>query len=174
MNGDILLSALADKSRLRILASLTERPKFVEELSLELNISVSTVSFHLKKLLAANLVVAKKEQYYQIFSISSQVLSEDLSRLLKTALPDKDVFKNAVKKECFKDGRVTELPVQINKRKAVYNIIADDFQKNKAYTEGEASLLIAEKCEDFMTAKKEMLEYGYIARRKGKIIKVTV
>lgn len=174
MNGDILLSALADKSRLRILASLTERPKFVEELSLELNISVSTVSFHLKKLLAANLVVAKKEQYYQIFSISSQVLSEDLSRLLKTALPDKDVFKNAVKKECFKDGRVAELPVQINKRKAVYNIIADDFQKNRAYTEGEASLLIAEKCEDFMTAKKEMLEYGYIARRKGKIVKVTV
>ena len=63
MQGDVLLSALSDKSRLRILASLTERPKFVEELSLELNISVSTVSFHLKKLLAADLVVAKKEQY---------------------------------------------------------------------------------------------------------------
>lgn len=174
MEADALLSALADKSRLRILASLTERPKFVEELSLELNISVSTVSFHLKKLLAAGLVVAKKEQYYQIFSISSKVLSEDLSRLLKTALPDKDVFKNAVKKECFKDGRVLALPVQINKRKAVYDIISDDFSFGKDYTEGEASLLIAEKCEDFLTAKKEMLEYGYIKRRKGKIIKPPV
>lgn len=174
MEADALLSALADKSRLRILASLTERPKFVEELSLELNISVSTVSFHLKKLLAAGLVVAKKEQYYQIFSISSKVLSEDLSRLLKTALPDKDVFKNAVKKECFKDGRVLVLPVQINKRKAVYDIISDDFSFGKDYTEGEASLLIAEKCEDFLTAKKEMLEYGYIKRRKGKIIKTPV
>lgn len=174
MEADALLSALADKSRLRILASLTERPKFVEELSLELNISVSTVSFHLKKLLAARLVVAKKEQYYQIFSISSKVLSEDLSRLLKTALPDKDVFKNAVKKECFKDGRVLVLPVQINKRKAVYDIISDDFSFGKDYTEGEASLLIAEKCEDFLTAKKEMLEYGYIKRRKGKIIKTPV
>lgn len=174
MEADALLSALADKSRLRILASLTERPKFVEELSLELNISVSTVSFHLKKLLTAGLVVAKKEQYYQIFSISSKVLSEDLSRLLKTALPDKDVFKNAVKKECFKDGRVLTLPVQINKRKAVYDIISDDFTFGKDYTEGEASLLIAEKCDDFLTAKKEMLEYGYIKRRKGKIIKTPV
>lgn len=172
MGDDVLLSALADKSRLRILASLTERPKFVEELSLELNISISTVSFHLKKLLTANLVVAKKEQYYQIFSISSKVLSEDLSRLLKSALPDKDVFKNAVKRECFKDGRVEQLPVQINKRKAVYKIIADEFNQSRAYTEGEASLLIAEKCEDFITAKKEMLEFGYIKRQKGKIVKV--
>ncbi len=172
MKGDVLLSALADKSRLRILASLTERPKFVEELSLELNISVSTVSFHLKKLLTANLVVAKKEQYYQIYSISNKVLSEDLSRLLKTALPDKDVFVNAVKKECFENGRVLDLPVQINKRKAVYKIIADEFSPAKSYTEGEASLIIAEKCEDYMTAKREMLDYGYIKRQKGKIVKV--
>lgn len=173
MGGDALLSALADKSRLKILASLTERPKFVEELSLELNISVSTVSFHLKKLLAAGLVVVKKEQYYQIFSISSKVLSEDLSRLLKSAMPDKGVFKNAVKKECFVNGRVEDLPVQINKRRAVYEIISDEFSAAKSYTEGEASLLIAEKCEDFMTAKKEMLEFGYIKRKKGKIVKAT-
>lgn len=173
MGGDALLSALADKSRLKILASLTERPKFVEELSLELNISVSTVSFHLKKLLAAELVVAKKEQYYQIFSISSKILSEDLSRLLKSVMPDKDVFKNAVRKECFLNGRVEDLPVQINKRRAVYEIISDEFVSSKSYTEGEASLLIAEKCEDFMTAKKEMLEFGYIKRKKGKIVKAT-
>ncbi len=173
MGGDALISALADKSRLKILASLTERPKFVEELSLELNISVSTVSFHLKKLLAAGLVVVKKEQYYQIFSISSKILSEDLSRLLKSAMPDKGVFKNAVKKECFVNGRVEDLPVQINKRRAVYEIISDEFSSAKSYTEGEASLLIAEKCEDFMTAKKEMLEFGYIKRKKGKIVKAT-
>ncbi len=172
MKGEVLISALADKSRLRILASLTERPKFVEELSLELNISVSTVSFHLKKLLTANLVVAKKEQYYQIYSISNKVLSDDLARLLKSALPDKDVFVNLVKKECFENGRVLDLPVQINKRKAVYKIIADEFSPSKAYTEGEASLIIAEKCEDYMTAKKEMLDLGYIERKKGKIIKV--
>ena len=65
MQPEVLLTALADKSRLKILASLSQGPKFVEELSLQLNIGVSTVSFHLKKLLAADLVVAKKEQYYQ-------------------------------------------------------------------------------------------------------------
>ncbi len=174
MTDEVLLNALADKSRLKILASLTERPKFVEELSLELNISVSTVSFHLKKLLSADLVVAKKEQYYQVYSISSKVLSDDLKRLLKSVKPKKDVFKNAVKKECFKNGRVEELPVQINKRKAVYKIIADEFSLNKAYTEGEASIIISEKCEDFITAKKEMLDFGYIKRQNGKIIKVPV
>lgn len=172
IKGDVLLTALADKSRLRILASLTERPKFVEELSLELNISISTVSFHLKKLLTANLVVAKKEQYYQIYSIPNNVLAQNLKKLLHTAVPDKDVYVTAVEKECFVNGRVVDLPVQINKRKAVYQIIAKEFQVGKKYTEGKASLIIAEKCEDYLTAKREMLEFGYLKRQNGKIIKV--
>lgn len=172
MQGDTLLSALADKSRLRILASLTERPKFVEELSLELNISVSTVSFHLKKLQTADLVVAKKQQYYQVYSIANDAVSEDLKHLLKSVMPEKGVFKEVVKKEYFIGGRVLSLPVQLNKRRAIYEVIADDFVSGKQYTEGEASVLIADRCEDFLTAKREMLEFGIIKKSGGKIIKV--
>ncbi|MBR7136238.1 MAG: metalloregulator ArsR/SmtB family transcription factor [Clostridia bacterium] len=171
MQGDVLLSALSDKSRLRILASLTERPKFVEELSLELNISVSTVSFHLKKLLAADLVVSKREQYYQTYSIRDEVLREDLARLLKSLIPDKDLFMESVRRECFTGGRVTNLPVQVRKRQAIYTIISEDFVKRSGYSEGEASLIIAERCEDFMTAKEEMLKLGYLVKNGDRIYK---
>lgn len=171
MAGEVLLNALADKSRLKILASLTIRPKFVEELSLELNISVSTVSFHLKKLLSANLVVAKKVQYYQTYAIANNDLKKEFSTLLGSLAPDDNLYKQSVIKECFTNGRVVSLPVQFMKRQIVYQVIAEKFKKNKQYTEGEASLIIADCCEDFLTAKKEMLEFGFITKNKGKIIR---
>ena len=171
MQPEVLLTALADKSRLKILASLSQGPKFVEELSLQLNIGVSTVSFHLKKLLAADLVVAKKEQYYQTYSIKKGVLGDEFVKLLSSAVCDKDAFKETVRKDCFIDGRVLRLPIQVHKRHAVYEILSESFKPGRAYTEGEASLIIAERCEDFVTAKTEMLSLGYLKKQNKKIYK---
>ncbi len=171
MQAEVLLTALADKSRLKIIASLSERPKFVEELSLELNIGVSTVSFHLKKLLAAKLVVAKKEQYYQTYSVVDGVMSKDLAKTLRSLTPEKDAFKESVKGECFVDGRVKSLPVQIRKREVIYSVISEKFTPNKLYGEGAASALIATVCDDVKTAKEEMLELGFLIKQGDKILK---
>ncbi|MBQ3495802.1 MAG: ArsR family transcriptional regulator [Clostridia bacterium] len=171
MQPEVLLTALADKSRLKILASLSQGPKFVEELSLQLNIGVSTVSFHLKKLLAADLVVAKKEQYYQTYSLKQGALGKEILALLSGVNPKEDAFKESVRRDCFTGGRVITLPVQVRKRHAVYEIFLESFKPSKAYTEGEASLILAELCEDFVTAKDEMLALGYLKRHNKKIYK---
>lgn len=49
-----IMKALADSSRLQALNILMEKPQYVEELAHRLNLAVSTVSFHLKKLEAAD------------------------------------------------------------------------------------------------------------------------
>jgi len=45
-----IMKALADSSRLMILNSLFEKPQYVEEIAERIDLAVSTVSFHLKKM----------------------------------------------------------------------------------------------------------------------------
>ena len=58
-----LLKTVADDTRIRILRALHEKDCYVELLAERLNLTPATVSFHMKKLLAAGLVDARREQY---------------------------------------------------------------------------------------------------------------
>ena len=59
-----LFKCLADKSRLQILKSLAVEDMYVERLAERLDLTPSTISFHLKKLSEAGAVTAYKNQYY--------------------------------------------------------------------------------------------------------------
>ena len=61
-----LFKCLADRSRLQILKSLSEGDMYVERLSERLNLTPSTISFHLKKLESAGIVTSKKHNIMQL------------------------------------------------------------------------------------------------------------
>ena len=165
-----LFKALADGSRLKIVASLKNSEKFVEQLSMELNISVSTVSFHLKKLSEAGVVRARKEQYYQVYYLVDGVLDKQLFELIAPPETyDDEKFYRAVIDEYFVGGRVNKLPVQAKKREIVLKEVASRFERGRAYSIGEANVFIAELIDEFLVAKAEMLSSGLIREENGKI-----
>ena len=172
MQVEELFKAFGDKSRLRIVASLLKGPKFVEQLSQELNIGVSTVSFHLKKLQAAGVVTYEKQQYYQVYSINKDVMNITFADFLSSAQFDDtsgDAFYRSVLNECFVGDRVEKLPVQIKKREIVYREILKKFSSKKGYSGMEVNVIIAEVTDEFVTARKEMTKLGMLAERNGKI-----
>ena len=59
----MLFKCLSDKSRLHLLKALAMEDMYVERLAERLDLSASTVSFHLKKLTEAGLVTSYKTQY---------------------------------------------------------------------------------------------------------------
>lgn len=165
MSAELFLKAVADSTRLKILSSLMEKPKFVEEIAMELNITVSTASFHLRKLLTAGFVVTKKEQYYQTYSINTRALDRSLKDIIKE---NREINVNAFKKEvideCFLDGKLLALPVQIKKREVVLGEICKKFKKNKIYSDREVHLIISDIFDEFILVKNEMIKYGYLQR----------
>ena len=62
MNNEALpiFKVLADETRLKILRALDEKESYVELLAERLSLTPATVSFHMKKLLAAGLVDARR------------------------------------------------------------------------------------------------------------------
>ncbi len=169
MQAEVLLKAVADKQRLKILASLIEAPKFVEQLSLELNISVSTTSFHLGKLQSAGLVSSKKEQYYQTYFVNEKALSCSLKELVSFGVEEKsNAFEKSVIETFVKKGSpIAKLPVQIRKREIIFKEILKEFSKNKKYSLKETNLIIAEFCDDFATCRNEMIRLKLLDEEDG-------
>jgi DNA-binding transcriptional ArsR family regulator len=76
-----IFKSLADTSRLRIVQSLTKGEMYTELLAQRLGITPSTVSFHMKKLEDAGLVVSRKEQYYEDYcAIRRDMIGEGILR----------------------------------------------------------------------------------------------
>ena len=166
-----IVKALADASRLRILDALLEQPRYVEELSERLNLSASTVSFHLKKLEQARLIHKVKEQYYVMFHANRDALALTLRDLITVEDAEKSAqearmndYKTRVLETFFERGKLRQLPIQQKKRRIVLEELAKRFQAGRAYAEQEVNDLISSAYHDYCTARRELVDVGIFER----------
>ncbi|MDQ3780433.1 MAG: metalloregulator ArsR/SmtB family transcription factor, partial [Chloroflexota bacterium] len=69
-----VLKAMADETRLRILGVLAERPHTGKELSVRLGLTPPTISHHLRKLEAVDLIRSVAEAQRQWHSLNTDAL----------------------------------------------------------------------------------------------------
>src|SRR5512136_2756529 len=74
--------ALADANRLKIVGLLAQQPYTGEQLAEMLGLSASTVSHHLSMLAHVELVSARSEQYYNVYSLNMAAIQSMAQRLL--------------------------------------------------------------------------------------------
>jgi ArsR family transcriptional regulator, arsenate/arsenite/antimonite-responsive transcriptional repressor len=166
-----IMKALADSSRLLIINSLYEKAYCVEELSERLDLSASTVSFHLKKLEQANLVIKTKNQYYSEFQINHDIFKSTLRDLSSFENIEKlvheervNTYRNKVLSTFIQDGWLVKMPAQQKKRLIILDWFAKQFDKNKTYTEKEASDLIAQHFDDYCLIRRDLVDFRFMER----------
>ena len=144
-----VMKSLADASRLRVLNSLLDKPQYVEELAHRLNLAVSTVSFHLKKLEGAKLIYKTKEQYYIIYHIKDDIINmslkelicfEDIGKYIQEERMEK--YRQKVLKTFFKKDKLIKLPVQRKKKLLVLDEFVKKFKPGREYAEKEVDEII--------------------------------
>ena len=175
MNNTLaLFKLLADDTRLKILRALDGKDMYVELLAERLRLSAPTVSFHMKKLLAAGLVDARREQYYTVYSLRRAVFQSTLAALIFQA--DGSEAGEALREEQYRrkvirafmpDGFCETLPAQVKKRLIIYQAIFSRFEPGRAYPEKEVNALIADIHADFCTVRRAFVEMGWMSREKG-------
>lgn len=171
MNSLNLFKGLADESRLKIIVLLREKPYCVEDLAEQLQLAVSTVSVHLKKLQQAGLVYSVKVQYYSVFHLKPELLAQSLESLIpvanqKTNDPT-EALRNKVLKTYFRDGRLDRLPTQNKKRWICYLEIIKLFSPGISYTEKELNELIKTIYDDYCMVRRELVDEGVLRRENG-------
>jgi ArsR family transcriptional regulator, arsenate/arsenite/antimonite-responsive transcriptional repressor len=174
-----VFKALADRSRLLVVNSLTEKPQYLEELAERLNLAVSTVSFHLKKLEKAGLVWKKKQQYYTIFSLKKELFTKTLEEYMSFEIDEKQLqeerinqYKEKILKVFMKDGKITQIPAQKQKRWIVFEQILNEFEYGNEYTEKEVNEIIQKYNEDHCSIRRSFIEEN-VMNRKDYVYSIT-
>ena len=174
MNAIEIFKCLSDNSRLKIINSLMIEPMYVELLAERLKLSTSTISFHLKKLLDANIVSCKKEQYYTVYSLNEEIHSKNLKELITDNRKEEEIlnqreekYRERVLNSFFKYDKLIEIPVQKKKRQIVLEKIVESFEKDREYTEKEVNLIIADFHDDFCTIRRDLVGFDLMERKNG-------
>ncbi|MCR4894753.1 MAG: metalloregulator ArsR/SmtB family transcription factor [Eubacteriales bacterium] len=174
-----LFKCLSDSSRLRILQALCEGDMYTELLAERLELTPSTVSFHMKKLEEAGLVTSRRDQYYTLYSIEPEILGKRLSELI--AAEDgqmdeqksrEDEYRRKVIGAFFDGTRLISIPVQRKKRLICYEKIAEMFETGREYSEKELDDIILRVHEDYCTIRRDMIGEGILSRDGATYVRV--
>lgn len=168
-----LFKCLSDASRLRIVQSLDRGEMYTELLAERLDLTPSTVSFHMKKLEEAGLVHSRKEQYYTVYSLNREVLNKSLYDLAASEPEQADeqqkreeAYRRKVLRAFFEYGKLLSIPVQRKKKLICYEQIAAHFEPGRVYEEKEVNEIISPIHEDYCTIRRDMISEG-IFKREG-------
>lgn len=177
----LFFKALADENRLRIIGLLADKPCSVEELAAMLQISSATVSHHLQRLVAADLVEARALQYYSLYNLRRATLVEMAKQLERVEVLrettqglDLDRYANKVLDDYVVRGRLTTIPRQLKKRQVVLNRLAKEFELGKRYSERQVNEILKTFHADFATLRRELVNSRLLARDQGYYWKVPV
>ena len=173
-NSVKLFKALSDASRIKILVTLLDSPMYVELLAERLELTASTVSFHLKKLEEVGLVTKHKDQYYIIYEICRPVLEQSIASLItanakEQTLEDarEEAYRKKVIDTFFKFNALISIPVQRKKRRIILEKMLESFEIDRNYTEKEVNSIISTFHEDFATLRREFINEQLMARENG-------
>ena len=174
-----IFKSLSDLSRLRIVRALTQGEMYTELLAKRLELTPSTVSFHMKKLEEAGLVVSRKDQYYTVYSLNRDVLEASLFEVAASEPEQVDEqqrreaeYRQKVIDAFFEYGKLRSIPVQRKKKLICYEVIAERFVPGKVYSERELSDIIAPVHEDYCTIRRDMISEGILKRNGSEYVRV--
>ncbi len=166
-----ILRALADPSRLAIVASLRERPHCVEELADALHRAPSTLSFHLRRLEEAGLVTKTRRQYYLVYELRPELLALPLRDLVAAPAGDDEPerrrqrrWREQVLHTFFRRGVLVQLPRQHRKRLVVLEQLLPRFERGRRYPEAEVNEVLGAVHADYCTLRRLFVDEGYLAR----------
>ena len=174
-----IFKCLSDMSRLRIVQSLNQGEMYTELLAERLGLTPSTVSFHMKKLEEAGLIVSRKEQYYTVYSLNRDILEKTIfdaavSEPEQTDEQQKreEEYRRKVIKAFFEYGKLRSIPVQRKKKLICYEQIAAYFEPGKVYEEREVNEIILPIHEDYCTIRRDMISEGILRREGSKYVRI--
>lgn len=165
--------AVGDETRLRMVGMLAQRERSVEELAALVNLRAPTVSHHLARLKAAGLVGMRREgntHIYWLDGVALRALSKDLLTPETTAalVDDADgaTWERKILKDFFDGATLKEIPASLKKRLVILKWLANQFERDRMYSEQEVNDLIKRHHADTATLRRELIA-NHLMRREG-------
>jgi len=168
------LKALADESRLKLVGLLAERERSVGELAEAVGLREPTVSHHLAKLAAVELVEMRAEgttHYYRLRGETLQALGRDVFSERRIAAiaaeAGEDAWKRKVLRTFLEGERLTKIPDTRKKRQVILEWLAERFDVGEDYPEPRVNEIIKRHHPDTATLRRELVGARLLRRDAG-------
>lgn len=175
------LKAVADESRLKLLGLLASEERSVGELAELLALKEPTVSHHLAKLQALDLVamrVAGTAHLYRLNTATLQRLNRELFTPEQVATiadnVESESWERKVLRTYFEDGRLTKIPDTRKKRDVILRWLAEQFEHGIQYPEAQVNEVIKRYHPDSATLRRELVGGKLMQRENGIYWRVAV
>jgi predicted transcriptional regulator len=170
-----IFKALADTTRLRLLALLIEQPRTGKALSELLDVGPPTISHHVAKLERAGLVRSRREGQSHIYTFDPAAMRRlsGSPASPETAIESGEVVDKAeterrkVLRDFFDGDSLKQIPAQRRKRVVVLQHLVVRFDPHREYPEREVNDMLRVAHEDFATLRRELVDYGFMTRAGG-------
>ena len=164
-----MLRALADETRLRIVALLARRPHYGEELAEFLSLRPATISHHVKLLRSVGLVDAQREPPYVLLHLVEDALEQVSHGLLdpdfahRMRIPsEEDLSARVLRRYIDESDRLTEIPTARRARAVVLRWIAQRLEPDRLYPERELRMILLEIGDDPDAIRSALLDQGWL------------
>lgn len=169
-----IFKAIADESRLTILAHLSSESASVTDLAELTQLKPPTVSHHLSVLSDAGLVRFERRGTTRVYSFVPSGLDEARKSLSDgrglSAFSDDDTLEAWEKKvlSVFVEGEtITQIPASEKKRMVLVRWIATKFEEGPGYPEKEVNDIIKRHHPDSAYFRRAMVDTGLMTRSRG-------
>ena len=158
---------------------IDRQPRHGQELAAILNLKPATISHHLSKLADVGLLRSKKEQYYQVYSLTGEVLGQRLGDLIRLPQPglerevETDAYRAKVLRTFMRHGRIRQIPSQQKKWLVILERLAEEFEPDREYAEQQVNQILVEFNEDVATLRRDLVDFGFMERQRGVYRKIS-
>jgi hypothetical protein len=166
--------ALADSTRLRLLAAMVDRPRCGQDLAAEVGVSAPTVSHHLKVLGRAQLLMETRQPPYVFYQLDLEALQRAMKavstpqRVRELAPPPEgDSERRDVLRNFFDGPKLRSIPAQRRKKEIVFEELLRRLPRRREYAERELNRFIEVHHPDFCTIRRELIMGRYMKREAG-------
>lgn len=168
-----LLKLLANETRLRLIGIVAEGEHSVGSLARRLGLTEATISHHLTKLSAADLLTMRPERTTHYYRLNPEALLAINKSLLKPAKLNRapvsashDPTADRILASFIVDGRIQKIPEAHTKRLVVLQWVLDQLE-DRRYKEREISDILERYFDDYATLRRELINHRLMKREGG-------
>lgn len=155
-----LVGLLADGDRLRVFAAVVLGHETVKDICDVTGLSTRAVGSSLTRLVQGGVLNEDKRGFH----VEEQEIRL-AAREGREAPPSDET--NAVLRAFIKDGRLQSIPAAHGKRQVILDVIAQDFEPGRQYTEKQVNLILGKRFADTAALRRYLVDDGFLEREGG-------
>jgi len=163
-----LVGLLAEGARLRTVAALVLGYDTLAAITRATGLETREAMVALDRLVQAGLVEEAGDGAYHLLEAAFATAAREAAPPTRTDEHDDHPSEVArVLRTYVRDGRLTQIPMQRSKRLVVLDVLAQDFEPGRRYTERQVNVILGKWHADWAALRRYLVDEGMLSRADG-------